>query len=637
MHNGGVFSTVDCFQYKSNKGETKYLTTATADYYLIGWHSLSKDDILVRGNTDKLNAMLNDLKLSLDVSTLNTTQSEKDNVSSILDLKKDSRVVLHGGLYSVAFDINSKPTSLAEAAASRFPLDFPFKMEPLSVGASAIDAVVTFLRAHRNEDVETVFGPGSAGVANIILSLADLLYAADDSYNQRAKAQDINLYEGHFAKSTIAGFSWNYAAKTEAGKPPKTPSDSEWETLVQLNETQPLLDSLERNLQQTRWELFAVWWKYVTDKSNINDSTKLDGGDTIQESYRKQVKKIAASILELEKRTKAARDLLVDTTTGKALTDPNSSSSDTKDPVSQTFKKVTQSPFYTRKEPTLCIAGIESGWPKDFMDALPVRLERQIPPNKIDPITTILGITPNPIPTELQTTAKRILEEYLSRTVTKNVDDYGKGFQLWGNGKNENPFLPLFVEWEAVYYHIERSKWTVNVRSSPVGLPNSQVRMGIDELLAANADNQRDFRYISGRTLILPQPVFSLESAVRNVLDVNNIDISKQVTKASQGTGGQTSATGPKTNDDLIAQIRKLPFISCPLSGIQEHLLTRVMGTHVKPTINRPGKSNIPLPPAITAAVDIGFSEEILKLIDSSRFVKIELPGSWLALLIVLQ
>jgi hypothetical protein len=45
-HNGSIFSIVDCFKYRANDGSTKYLLRATADYYVIGWNSLAKSDLL---------------------------------------------------------------------------------------------------------------------------------------------------------------------------------------------------------------------------------------------------------------------------------------------------------------------------------------------------------------------------------------------------------------------------------------------------------------------------------------------------------------------------------------------------------------------------------------------------------------
>ena len=152
--------------------------------------------------------------------------------------------------------------------------------------------------------------------------------------------------------------------------------------------------------------------------------------------------------------------------------------------------------------------------------------------------------------------------------------------------------------------------WTVKERPSPVGLPNSYVRYGIQDgkVLSSDKTNQQDYRYLSGRTLLLPQPVFSLASTAQSVID-------------SLGFQESLSAEDEAL---LINSIKKLKFISTPLSGITEHLLTRVMGTHVKPTITYPGKTPIVLPAAITAATDIKMNEDemnedVMKLIDTKR------------------
>jgi len=244
---------------------------------------------------------------------------------------------------------------------------------------------------------------------------------------------------------------------------------------------------------------------------------------------------------------------------------------------------------------------VESGWPKDFLDALPVRLDSFLTSSSAGVESEVFGGVLSPFPLALKDTALKLLGEAISQTPSSiaSATPSAKGFQAWGT---DNPFEPLFVEWEALYYHIDRSKWTVGVRPSPVGLPTSYLRYGIPDLLSTDVKNQQDFRFISGRTLVLPQPVFSLKAAVQAVIDSNdpNSPLQSEADKAK-----------------ILDGIDKLQFMSCPLSGLQEHLLTRVIGTHVKPVLNKPGKTNIPLVPA--AQPDIGFTEDVLKLIDSSR------------------
>jgi hypothetical protein len=571
-HNGSVFSIIDNFKYRASDGSTKYLTEADADYFVIGWNSLPKSDLLSPSTASQLKATLENLNFSLAVPDGSSTD-EQSRIQSMLNASQGTRSVLHGATYAVPFKWGSKPPSQAENVAEKFGPQFT--MEPLSMGVTPLDGVMTFLQAHHNaDDVDKVFGDAEADdIAKMVLTLGDLLYAADDSFNERAKAQDINLYQALYAKSTSAGYHWTFAERADSGGPPKQPTPSQFATLIDLNEKQSRLDTVERKLQQRRWDLFSEWWKYVSDKTNILNKS--------QTQFTARVKDLRDQVQKLEGMASDLRPDLI-----KAL-----------DNVS--FKRLTQDPFYTRREPTLCIAGIDSGWPKDFLDTLSVRVDSQITPSTDG--SAVFGTTTPPFPSEVKVTALKILGECISHSEKDFISGkpIPKGFQYWGT---ENPFQPMFVEWEALYYHIDRSKWTVGVRPSPVGLPNSQVRYGISELLSTDTENQRDFRFVNGRTMILPQPTFSLKAAVQAVLDSNDPN---------------SPFKDENDKQKLLAGIDKLQFISCPLSGIQDHLLTRVIGTHVKPTINKPGKTNVPLIPA--AQPDIGFTEDVLKLIDSRR------------------
>jgi hypothetical protein len=575
-HNGGVFSIVDSFKYRASDGSTKYLTEATADYFVIGWSSLPKNDLLNPSQPPQFQTTLDSLKFTLSIPD-GISPDERKHIEAILNATQGTRSLIHGAMYGVPFKWGSKPPSKAEKTAAKFGPNFA--MEPLSAGVTPLDGIMTFLRAHKgNVDLEQVFENGDVDeIAQMVLALGDLLYAANDSFDERAKAQDLNLYQALYAKSGTAGYQWAFAEPSDVGKPPKAPTPAQFATLLDFNEKQARFDALSRKLEQRRWDLFAEWWKYVSDKTNILN--------TSQDQFRARVNDLAAQVRDLE------------TSTSKLRWDLTQALSNT------SFKRVNQDPFYTRREPTICLAGVESGWPKDFLDALPIRLDGLLPPLPPPPDDTEGKVFPgvgSPFPAALKTTALKILAECMSRTSQSvSAQPPVKGFQSWGT---DNPFEPLFVEWEALYYHIDRAKWTVDVRPSPVGLPTSHLRYGIPSLLSTDTSNQKDFRYISGRTLILPQPVFSLKAAVQAVIDSNDPN---------------SPLKSDADKQKILKGIDKLQFMSCPLAGVQEHLLTRVIGTHVKPTVNKPGKTNIPLIPA--AQPDIGFTEDILKLIDSRR------------------
>ncbi|KIX05658.1 uncharacterized protein Z518_03630 [Rhinocladiella mackenziei CBS 650.93] len=583
-HNASAFSLVDSFAYLAGDGETKHLVSAEADYFVIGWHSLSQNDPLAtRPENLPLSVSLSNLKLGLDLDKLgDVSDEEKAHIQEILASELPTRALLHGSVYSVKYSMDPAKyatKSMAEEAAAKFTKDFT--MEPLSAGLTPLDGIITFLRAHEKEHIDIIIGDGAGEAASYILNIADLLYAADDSYNERVKAQDLNLYEGHFAGSTFSGHQWDFAEKTTTAQPPKEATDEQVTDLAELNEKQSILDAAERKLKQRRWDLFSEWWKYVSDKSNINESKEAEFKQRVQ-ALQADISGTAHGLEPLLASLRARIAELSGGSTGEA----NDS----------LYKRTKLPSFYTRKEPTICVAGVDSGWPADFMDRLQVRLDSQFKSDETNVRGRIFGNAANPLPAAIKSTAEKILGVCLSKIRSSNNLDpiYEKGFQDWGN---TNPFSPLFVEWEAIYYHIDRSKWTVDVRPSPVGLPHSLVRYGVSELLAENDENQRDFRYISGRVMILPQPIFSLQSAVASVLDSNDPDMDL-------------------TEEEIQVikdHIGKFKFISCPLTGIAHHLLTRSLGTHVKPTMTRQGRTTTGLREAVSVSRPIGF-EDVQKI-----------------------
>jgi hypothetical protein len=210
--------------------------------------------------------------------------------------------------------------------------------------------------------------------------------------------------------------------------------------------------------------------------------------------------------------------------------------------------------FNSRTDPTLCIAGLDSGWPNDWQDTLFARFVNE-DKSSIDGVrNSIFKSIKNPLPSEdsLDQTALMILSLCFKNQKTQNGAD-GKpkivGFQQWAN---RNPFVPIFIEWEGTYYHVGpfKDKWDVRLRPSPVGHAQQTLRYVPSEVLTEKDQNHKDFRTVSGRTLVLQQPVFSLEAIVKQVLD---------------STGEDTGLTDAQKTD-LKNNIRNIQFISAPLS-----------------------------------------------------------------------
>lgn len=84
--------------------------------------------------------------------------------------------------------------------------------------------------------------------------------------------------------------------------------------------------------------------------------------------------------------------------------------------------------------------------------------------------------------------------------------------------------------------------------------------------------------------MILPQPVFSLESLINSVIDAAGVSpLSKDESKFLQD------------------HVSAMKFISAPLQGLTNHLLTRIDGSHVTPTVRAQGQTPVVLEAAIKA------------------------------------
>ena len=77
------------------------------------------------------------------------------------------------------------------------------------------------------------------------------------------------------------------------------------------------------------------------------------------------------------------------------------------------------------------------------------------------------------------------------------------------------------------------------------------------------------------------------------------------------------SALTDEQKQNIRTNIRKLKFISAPLSGLTSHLLTRCEGAHVKPNVRVQGQTVITLQQAIDAASDVEFGADGLVMVDA--------------------
>ncbi len=346
----------------------------TCDYVVLGWHWDELTDPLYPklGLQGSLGDRLRDLFLS--------PGSGLDD-EGLLASVAEARTVCHGTIYNVTFDRENKPEPIqAENYAKLFTSDI--KMEPLGIGTTGLDAILSFLKAHENGS-DGVLGSGTSFIARELLGLSELLYATEGDYDGRVKASDV-ITRQNFAPSS-GGNAWQYDGKTSVGGKPAQPNTvpdgdtgwSELNTLRWVNELQDHLSSAVRMLQETRWSMFAVWWQYVSDVDNENP---------VRRAW------YSTRIIDIRTRAQALMKLISDPLTGlgtqveafvrkKAVADPTV-------PALVPARSIPQDPFYQRRDPTICIAGMPLGWPTEYMGNVPVR---SVINNGNDPEEILLG------------------------------------------------------------------------------------------------------------------------------------------------------------------------------------------------------------------------------------------------------
>jgi hypothetical protein len=176
------------------------------------------------------------------------------------------------------------------------------------------------------------------------------------------------------------------------------------------------------------------------------------------------------------------------------------------------------------------------------------------------------------------------------RTIVKNkikvTSKETRGRDQW---QGSQPWRPLYIEWEALYYHIpfEKFKFKEYNRTSSWG--TTVVRYGIDEDLGSPPGKFQDVSRVSGRNYLLPQAASTLAIQVAQVLQATNPDDLVNVYNLSK-----------TDQDSLVDEIAQLQIVTAPMTGLTSHLLTMREGMHVKPLVRLQNQT----PVVIQAAAD---------------------------------
>ncbi|KAM5511512.1 hypothetical protein FOXYSP1_11612 [Fusarium oxysporum f. sp. phaseoli] len=614
-HNGNVFSMIDTFSYqkKTDDGKvvaTGFLTEATANYTVLGWVDDKRLDILADGTLSH-GELLKKLKLKLPKAA-----SEDKKMAQWLAEKSPSRAVCHGSIYEVKWTAQRAPTNKGHTLASLMQ-----SRMPLAVGQSTLDSSRAFAKRlpdadpKENQFEDNADEPSQEEVAivdDVIYEVQTFTQDPAEAAKSEIAQRDRALLQGFTRASP--GVLWKLI-DLDAGsrvigppspaKPSLQPSDIQKLKLVKLRYLQAFRDACDWEIKQLRWDLFATWWKLKTSEQNMTRDrikqtrTELTGG-LIRELVDQEISQLQ-DVLE-------KMDLILDA-----------------DQVKKTFpesQKTPDEPFFQRKDPTVTLNGFVSPWKSERTGSLKVRLSTQLTGHSVDEggipafvsesgreedfdegIARAIDIL-DPKPDGMIYNAIRALiyEFCASRANQKtNTLELGNNTQprsqslttllkkqnghkaatrkafeaLEADKDSKNPlvwngtqFRPLFVEWEAVYFHLPFDKWSIQPSEA------DGYYWGLNEYIGKG--HSSDIRAISGRELLRPQA-------------------GDEMLAVLGAMPGGTAEEREELTDTL-----DLPCLSFVLKGLSHHLSTRVYGgTHMMPSAKIYGVGPSTVQPAL--------------------------------------
>lgn len=133
-HNSNVFSFLDNFSYTSSGGATAYLTKASCDYQVIGWHSDANQDPFTtdqRVTAPPHVNRLNDCQMALK-------SADSDTAIAWLGSSNPTRVLCHATMYDVAYDAASVPPNVKANTAGQLLQ----QKQSIAVGVTPLDVSI---------------------------------------------------------------------------------------------------------------------------------------------------------------------------------------------------------------------------------------------------------------------------------------------------------------------------------------------------------------------------------------------------------------------------------------------------------------------------------------------------------------
>ncbi|KIL90135.1 hypothetical protein FAVG1_06874 [Fusarium avenaceum] len=608
MHNSNVFSILDNFEYGDSQ-EPSYLDSAVASYYVLGWHWKETVDPLWKSGGNVIDGAQVTHGESLHSLFMTLKGTDEANPDPWMNLSSQLRILCHSCIYDVAWDHANKPTHVPADDFSQRLRDQ--QQAAVAVGTTPMDALLAYCHARGNAS------DGSDDVAKLeedILALESLLQARDDGVEGQREAKD-SVYNWSYTRS-LGGTKYFFAeSDSTSSNQPTEPEPAAISMLNELNLTQALLDSCNRAMLEYRWDMFSLWWKYASDLGQSNSQ-----GNDQNEGFNREAGRISSRINGLRTRNRELETQVGNMLTSNLLAHVESTS----EPV-----------FYGGNDPTVLIGGIPSGWALDYLDNLSIRAPYQTIASSQDlpsGLNTLAGLVNDKLPSVFGAASKTLLTEFHvlrpdghdsgtapEGTFYPQFHDQLTTDQRWRDRSGgRQPWFPLYAEWEVEYTHIPFEFWKLDEHAARHS-EDKLVRYGItvpsnsetppplwDALSRWQGAKGQDVRVLSGRVLILPQPSFALGAKIKQLFQNTPPSILDEYLPE-------------KDRNNLLANVNELSYLSSPLSGFVNGLVTQAEGSHLKPenkVVGPHGDSSYVLNAA--AFNPAGLTEDRLKLIDGN-------------------
>ncbi|RAO68270.1 uncharacterized protein BHQ10_004282 [Talaromyces amestolkiae] len=536
-HCMNVFAMHDDLTYYSVENNTMCtLESADISYLVLGYHGLEQHDPLANGEVSSNSALL---------STHGMKLRSEEQVDWLKSQPKDSRIrsLCHGRADHVVWSLKQAPRKIpADEVAEHFA-----RLHPVAVGTDLLDALTAsylspadpkkadaklaaafkhleILAANPSDDGSdssqgaqqkaSHYRPAHGGHTWKLKKVSNTKKTADSMSSISSSSSQPTVTQ---AKPTSPKSTTNPKTSPSAQIATKLDSDNKppaetLQMLHDLNSTQKLLDSATRHYHLLQHLLFCEWWKARAagyGDSNASTSDELDDGFHSMRSWykthlnetRSRLRRILGDLMKLN-RGDGKSGILV--TLAAHIGE-----------LRKHGPRTIQAPaarFFSTRDPTILLSEMESSWPDDFTaDNITVQLNtelsdsrKQVPQN--DEAWQIFQGKLTTLPSWVHGCVDDLRHDWLRLEVEKGTTASAER----NNAQSAQAWFPLFIEWEADYFHIPIEHWKLQETG------NGTVKYGIkrDAKITGDPKITTSRRGLSGRSAIFPEGQRSLSTLV---------------------------------------------------------------------------------------------------------------------------